>query len=173
MRYRALAETSKQFNQIMDEDKYNMAPMWESLKSPALSGVPISYQERRIWHLHEEIDRKIGYQNIPNELLMDQVLEPHLEGKHVQLSRYLPHRYSCPNLEEAMHEMGSSLDITWAEPVHTEAQSVWTPSEGQQNFRLNLSILVKVHNILNSLKGQLIQSGTGAKILESTMSVFG
>ena len=64
-----------------------------------------------------------------------------------------------------MHEMGSSLDITWAEPVHTEAQSVWTPSEGQQNFRLNLSILVKVHNILNSLKGQLIQSGTGAKIL--------
>ena len=57
-----------------------MAPMWESLKSPALSGVPISYQERRIWHLHEEIDRKIGYQNIPNELLMDQVLEPHLEG---------------------------------------------------------------------------------------------
>ena len=70
---------AKQFNQIMDEDKYNMAPMWESLKSPALSGVPISYQERRIWHLHEEIDRKIGYQNIPNELLMDQVLEPHLE----------------------------------------------------------------------------------------------
>ena len=56
-----------------------MTPMWESLKSPALSGVPISYQERRIWHLHEEIDRKIGYQNIPDELLMDQVLEPHLE----------------------------------------------------------------------------------------------
>ena len=44
-----------------------------------LSGVPISYQERRIWHLHEEIDRKIGYQNIPDELLMDQVLESHLE----------------------------------------------------------------------------------------------
>tara|TARA_B100000214_G_scaffold130411_1_gene92715 strand:+ start:2000 stop:3265 length:1266 start_codon:yes stop_codon:yes gene_type:complete len=70
---------AKQFNQIMDEDKYNMAPMWESLKSPALTGIPISYQERRIWHLHEEIDRKIGYQNIPDELLMDQVLEPHLE----------------------------------------------------------------------------------------------
>ena len=63
----------------MDEDKYNMAPTWESLKSPALSGIPINYQERRIWHLHEEIDRKIGRQNIPNELLMDQVLEPHLE----------------------------------------------------------------------------------------------
>ena len=41
-----------------------------------------------------------------------------------------------PDLEEAMHEMGSSLDITWAEPVHTEAQSVWTPSEGQQKLPL-------------------------------------
>ena len=45
-----------------------------------------------------------------------------------------------PNLEEAMHEMGSSLDITWAEPVHTEAQSVWTPSEFNEiknNFKKN------------------------------------
>ena len=41
-----------------------------------------------------------------------------------------------PDLEEAMHEMGSSLDITWAEPVYTEAQSVWTPSEGQQKLPL-------------------------------------
>ena len=71
---------SKQFDQIMDEDKYNMAPMWESLKSPALTGIPINYQERRIWHLHEEIDRRIGSQNIPSNLLMDQVLEPYLES---------------------------------------------------------------------------------------------
>ncbi len=41
-----------------------------------------------------------------------------------------------PNLKEAMDEMGSSLGITWAEPVHTEAQSVWTPSEGQQKLPL-------------------------------------
>ena len=57
-----------------------MAPMWESLKSPALAGIPINYQERRIWHLHEEIDRRIGSHNIPSNLLMDQVLEPYLES---------------------------------------------------------------------------------------------
>ena len=43
-----------------------------------------------------------------------------------------------PNLEEAMHEMGSSLDITWAEPVYTEAQSVWTPSEAVSYTHLTL-----------------------------------
>ena len=46
-----------------------------------------------------------------------------------------------PNLEEAMHEMGSSLDITWAEPIYTEAQSVWTPSEGQQKLPLKFCLL--------------------------------
>ncbi|MBT95775.1 MAG: hypothetical protein CL431_07395 [Acidimicrobiaceae bacterium] len=41
-----------------------------------------------------------------------------------------------PDLEEAMKEMGSSLSVTWAEPLYTEAQSVWTPSEGQQKLPL-------------------------------------
>ena len=41
-----------------------------------------------------------------------------------------------PNLEEAMDEMGSSLGITWAEQVYTEAQSVWTPSKGQEKLPL-------------------------------------
>ncbi len=70
---------SKQFDLIMDEDKYNMAPMQESLESVAFTGVPINYQERRIWHLHEEIDRMIGPSRIEKELRMDQLLEPYLE----------------------------------------------------------------------------------------------
>ena len=68
------------YNQIMAEDERNMAPMQRSMESPALRGIPINYQERRIWHLHEEIDRVIGTERIPERLRMQQVLGPYLEG---------------------------------------------------------------------------------------------
>ena len=67
------------YNQIMAEDERNMAPMQRSMESPALRGIPINYQERRIWHLHEEIDRVIGSERIPERLRMQQVLGPYLE----------------------------------------------------------------------------------------------
>ena len=43
----------------------NLAPMHSSVASGALESVPLSYQERRIYHLHEEIDRVIGVDRIP------------------------------------------------------------------------------------------------------------
>ncbi len=67
------------YNQIMGEDEMNMAPIQESMESPALTGIPINYQERRIWHFHEEIDRRIGQENVPEALRIDQLLEDHLE----------------------------------------------------------------------------------------------
>jgi phenylpropionate dioxygenase-like ring-hydroxylating dioxygenase large terminal subunit len=67
------------YDQIMAEDERNMAPMQRSIESPALRGMPINYQERRIWHLHEEIDRVIGPQRIPDALRVQQVLGPYLE----------------------------------------------------------------------------------------------
>jgi phenylpropionate dioxygenase-like ring-hydroxylating dioxygenase large terminal subunit len=67
------------YNQIMAEDETNMAPIQSSMESPALTGIPINYQERRIWHLHEEIDRIIGAERIPAELRMQQVLGPYVE----------------------------------------------------------------------------------------------
>jgi len=67
------------YNQIMDEDMQNMAPMQESLESPALTGIPINYQERRIWHLHEQIDRLIGVEKIRPELRVEPVLGPWIE----------------------------------------------------------------------------------------------
>ena len=69
----------KQYNMIMDQDMMNMAPMQESLKSPALTGMPINYQERRIWHLHETIDRLIGAENVPEGLGIESLLEPYIE----------------------------------------------------------------------------------------------
>ena len=67
------------YDQIMGEDELNMGPMHASMASPALTGMPINYQERRIWHLHEEIDRVIGPEHVPAELRIEQLLAPYLE----------------------------------------------------------------------------------------------
>jgi phenylpropionate dioxygenase-like ring-hydroxylating dioxygenase large terminal subunit len=62
------------FDLIMGEDFANMAPMQRSLDSPALRGIPINYQERRIWHFNEQVDRMIGIDRIPPELRVQQLL---------------------------------------------------------------------------------------------------
>ena len=66
------------YDQIMDEDMQNMAPIQESMESPALGGIHINYQERRIWHLHEQIDRMIG-SAVPEALRVAPLLEPYIE----------------------------------------------------------------------------------------------
>lgn len=67
------------FARTIDEDVKNMEPMQRSLDSPGLTGIPISYQERRIWHLHETIDQVIGIDRIPERLRVAQLLQPHIE----------------------------------------------------------------------------------------------
>jgi len=64
---------------VMDEDFMNLGPMHRSVASGALESIPLSYQERRIYHLHEEIDRVIGVDAIPAALRVPQVLEPFWE----------------------------------------------------------------------------------------------
>lgn len=67
------------FALIMQEDFWNMAPMQKSLESPAMRGMPINYQERRIWSFHEEVDRLIGIDRIPEKLRVEQLLAPYIE----------------------------------------------------------------------------------------------
>jgi phenylpropionate dioxygenase-like ring-hydroxylating dioxygenase large terminal subunit len=67
------------FDQIMAEDFANLAPMQRSLESPAMRGIPINYQERRIWHFHEQLDRMIGIDRIPAELRVAQLLDRYVE----------------------------------------------------------------------------------------------
>ena len=67
------------FARIMEEDFWNMAPMQRSLESPAMRGVPINYQERRIWHFHEQIDKMVGIENIPSELRVPSLLDGWIE----------------------------------------------------------------------------------------------
>ena len=67
------------FDAVMNEDFMNLGPMHRSVASGALESIPLSYQERRIYHLHEEIDRVIGVERIPEALRLPQVLEPFWE----------------------------------------------------------------------------------------------
>lgn len=56
------------FDRIVDEDVQFAEPMQETLESPGFRGVPLCYQERRIYHWHEEADRRIGAGAIPAAL---------------------------------------------------------------------------------------------------------
>jgi len=73
------AQRMKTFDQIMGEDFANLAPMQRSLASPAIRGMPINYQERRIWHFHEQLDRMIGIDRIPTHLRVAQLLDRYVE----------------------------------------------------------------------------------------------
>jgi len=67
------------FDRIVDEDIQLAEPMQETIESPGFRGVPLSYQERRIYHWHEEIDRRIGVDRVPTALRIDPVLGDHVE----------------------------------------------------------------------------------------------
>jgi hypothetical protein len=44
------------------------------MESPGFKGVPLSYQEARIYHWNQNADRMIGSDKIPEELKVQQVL---------------------------------------------------------------------------------------------------
>jgi phenylpropionate dioxygenase-like ring-hydroxylating dioxygenase large terminal subunit len=67
------------FDSVLKEDMMNLAPIQASLDSGAFTGMTINYQERRIYWLHEEIDRRIGAEAIPPGLAVAQVLSPFVE----------------------------------------------------------------------------------------------
>jgi phenylpropionate dioxygenase-like ring-hydroxylating dioxygenase large terminal subunit len=65
---------------IQKEDFQFLAGIQQSLDSGAFTGMKLSYQERRIYWMHEEYDRRIGIDRIPEELRVEQVLSPFVEG---------------------------------------------------------------------------------------------
>ena len=44
------------------------------MESPGFKGVPLSYQEARIYHWNQHADRRIGLDSIPPELAVEQVI---------------------------------------------------------------------------------------------------
>jgi len=66
------------WERILYEDLQFAPQIQESLESPGFLGMPLNYQERRIYHWHEELDRRIGLDKVPQGMGVQQVLAPFL-----------------------------------------------------------------------------------------------
>jgi len=64
------------FERILYEDTQFAEFIQQSVESPGFRGLNLNYQERRIYHWHEELDRRIGIDRIPEHLRVQQVLAP-------------------------------------------------------------------------------------------------
>lgn len=77
---RRFNEAFMRFNQdVLFEDLSVLPGMQESLDHGTIREVNLSYQERRIYHVHEAIDRVIGVERVPEHLRVRPVLGPHIE----------------------------------------------------------------------------------------------
>lgn len=68
------------WERILYEDLQYAPQIQESLESPGFVGMPLNYQERRIYHWHEELDRRLGSNHLPKELAVQQVLDPWVQA---------------------------------------------------------------------------------------------
>jgi phenylpropionate dioxygenase-like ring-hydroxylating dioxygenase large terminal subunit len=68
------------FDRILDEDLQFAESIQASVMSPGFRGMPLNYQERRIYHWHEELDRRIGAERIPPHLRVPSLLERYHEN---------------------------------------------------------------------------------------------
>ncbi len=62
------------FERILEEDTQFAPAIQKSVESPGFRGMALNYQERRIYHWHEELDRRIGLNRVPAELAVEQRL---------------------------------------------------------------------------------------------------
>lgn len=70
------------FDRIVEEDVSFVEPIQQSIESPAFTGVPLNYQERRIYHWHQALDRRIGVERIPPPLRVAPVLDGWIDDEH-------------------------------------------------------------------------------------------
>jgi hypothetical protein len=66
------------FERILEEDTQFAPHIQESVECGGFDGMYLSYQERRIYHWHEELDRRIGAA-VPAGLRIPQLLGPWIE----------------------------------------------------------------------------------------------
>lgn len=63
------------FNMIVAEDMQFGDGIQKGVESYAFGGVPLNYQEARLYHWHQSVDEIIGIENIPPELRVTPVIE--------------------------------------------------------------------------------------------------
>ena len=69
----------RNFERILEEDTQFAPQIQESLESPGFKGMTLCYQERRIYHYHEEFDRRIGLNRIAADLRVEPKLDSWVE----------------------------------------------------------------------------------------------
>ena len=65
---------------VLLEDLGNLPAIQRSVSTGALAGMTLSYQERRIYHQHEELDRRIGADRVPDHLRVEPLLAAWIEA---------------------------------------------------------------------------------------------
>ena len=68
------------FVRILEEDLSFVPRIQKSMESPGFKGMQIGYQERRIYYWHEELDRRIGVDRIPEHLRVQPILGDFVEN---------------------------------------------------------------------------------------------
>ena len=68
------------WTRILYEDLQYAPQIQESLESRGFRGMPLNFQERRIYHWHEELDRRIGLNQVPERARVQQVLKDQVTG---------------------------------------------------------------------------------------------
>lgn len=63
------------FNVVLEQDFQFLPSMQRSLESGATTGLLIGWQERSIYHAHQELDRRIGAERIPAALRVPPVMD--------------------------------------------------------------------------------------------------
>lgn len=63
------------FERILEEDTQFAPRIQESVETPGFTGMFLSWQERRIYHWHEELDRRIGAERVPPALRLPRILD--------------------------------------------------------------------------------------------------
>ena len=69
------------FERILYEDTQFAPQIQESVESPGFKGISLNYQERRIYHWHEELDRRIGADAIDPDLRVTPRLDEFVESQ--------------------------------------------------------------------------------------------
>jgi hypothetical protein len=69
----------KNFETILLEDLRFAGKIQESVEGPGFIGAPLNYQERRIYHWHEEADRRIGPERVPAHMRVEPMLGDWIE----------------------------------------------------------------------------------------------
>ncbi len=66
-------------DRVLAEDLGNLPFMQDSFEAGTINSIPLNYQERRIYYLHEEIDRRIGDELVAPQLRVAAVLADFVE----------------------------------------------------------------------------------------------